>query len=191
VFGVCAVTISPALFTSASQTWNTPKVVLDCVRAFDDIHLDPCSNADSIVNATEEWRIERGEDGLARSWFLRSLIYVNPPYDELEAWAAKMAKEVDLGAEIIACIPARTETVAFQKYILPNCSAICFWRGRMRFGVGPAEGSRQVAMFGVDAPPQATGDNTAPFPSCLPYFGTRVERFARAFADVGRVVTVL
>lgn len=185
-------TISAALFSSESQTWNTPECVLERVRAFEPILLDPCSNAGSIVGADLEWRIERGEDGLCRPWApCDGLVYVNPPYDDLESWAAKMAEEAELGAEIIACIPARTETVAFQKHILATCQAVCFWRGRLKFGAGPAAGSRQVSMFGErgrHCAVQATGDNTAPFPSCLPYWGPRAERFAEVFASVGRVL---
>ncbi len=178
--------LAAALFTSDSQTWNTPESVLERVRVFAPIELDPCSNAHSIVKANTELRLDRGQDGLKADWV--SLTYCNPPYDDLETWAAKMAREGYRGTEIIACIPARTETVAFQKHILPTCQAICFWRGRLKFGSGPAD-TRQVSLFG-DAPVSvATGDNTAPFPSCLPYWGPMARRFAEVFSSVGRVVT--
>lgn len=180
-------TISAALFSSESQTWNTPECVLERVRRMGRIGLDPCGNTNSIVGASEEWRIERGEDGLARPWSTVGLVYVNPPYDDIEAWAKKMAAEATR-AEIVACIPARTETVAFQRYILPTAAAICFWRGRMRFNVGPAAGSRQIGMFGEEPSRQATGDNTAPFPSALPYWGKRADEFAAAFRDAGWIL---
>jgi hypothetical protein len=43
-------------------------------------------------------------------------------------------------------------------------------------------------MFGDNPVPQASGDNTAPFPSALPYWGVRPRQFARAFESAGWVV---
>ncbi len=179
--------LSAALFTSEAQTWNTPECVLERLRELGPIALDPCSNDSSIVGAREEWRIERGEDGLARPWHDVGLVYVNPPYDDLERWAAKMAREAARNVEIVACIPARTETVAFQKHILPTCTAIAFWKGRIKFGAGRAA-TAQASLFGAAETPLEEGENTAPFPSALPYWGTRPRRFARAFDSVGWVV---
>lgn len=179
--------IADALFSSASQTWNTPACVLERVRQVGAIELDPCSNEHSIVGANIDYRLERGDDGLALGWY--SLTYCNPPYSDLEAWAAKMAREAASGVEIIACIPARTDTAAFQRHILPTCSAICFWRGRIKFGIGPMDNTRQVSLWemGQTSRGSLSGD-PAPFPSCLPYWGTRVKRFAAAFGDAGRIV---
>ena len=179
--------IAAALYTSESQAWNTPEVVLDRVREVGAIVLDPCSNESSLVGAAEEWRIERGEDGLTRPWRDDGLVYVNPPYDDLERWAAKMAREAARGCQVLACIPARTETVAFQKHILPTCTAIAFWRGRIKFGAGRST-SRQVGLFGGEPEPLAEGDNVAPFPTALPYWGVRPRRFARAFEHVAWTV---
>jgi hypothetical protein len=175
-----------ALYTSESQTWNTPAEVVDRLRAFDPrgVVLDPCSNDSSIVGAAEEWRIERGEDGLARPWPDLGLVYVNPPYDELERWAAKMVREAARHVEILALIPARTDTAAFQRHILPTCTAIAFWRGRLKYGAGRAH-SAQPSLFG-DAPAELdAGQNVAPFPACLPYWGLRPHTFLRAMGEVG------
>ena len=179
--------MNAAMYSSATQTWNTPEPVVDALHVFDEPGLDPCSNATSIVRAREEWRIERGENGLVRSWRGHGLVYCNPPYDELEAWAKKMAREAIMGdVETIALIPARLETKAFQQLILASCSAICFWAGRLEYGVGLAY-SAQTSLFAEPEPELDTGDNTAPFPACLPYFGTRVEHFAKAFEKHGRI----
>lgn len=181
--------LSAALFTSDAQTWNTPQVVVDRLLDFDPrgIALDPCSNESSIVGAREEWRIERGEDGLARPWSSTGVNFCNPPYEDLLTWARKMAREAALHREIVALIPARTDTVAFQEFILRTCSAICFWKGRMKYGAGRAA-TPQVSLFGGEPAPLEEGENTAPFPSCLPYWGSRPRRFANAFESAGWVV---
>lgn len=178
--------LSPALFSSECITWNTPQPVADRLLAFDErgVALDPCSNDTSIVGAAEEWRIERGEDGLARPWADRGLVFCNPPYDDLETWAAKMAREAARHVEVIALIPARTDTVAFQKHILPSCSAIVFWRGRMKYGAGRAH-QAQTSLFGAAPVELEAGENVAPFPSCLPYWGSRPRQFLRAFESAG------
>jgi hypothetical protein len=188
------VTIGAALFSSAKQAWNTPDVVLAPVRAFAPIILDPCSNAESIVRARFEWRIERGEDGLRRPWFdfdaernERGCCFVNPPYEDLEEWARKIYAEGLGGTQMLVLIPARTETRAFQDYLLPRCGAVCFWKGRIAHGVGSAPSS-QRALFAGDAPPMDAGEHTAPFPSVVLYFGTRPGGFARVFELYGQVL---
>lgn len=180
-------TIAQALFSSASQTWNTPQPVVDRLFAFDDrgCSLDPCSNDTSIVPARTTWRIERGEDGLSRPWFSwEGPAFCNPPYEDLEPWASKMAAEAARHVEIIALIPSRPDTRAFQRSILRTCTAIHFWAGRMKYGAGRAE-SAQVGLFGEFPPALDEGENVAPFPSCLPYWGPRPRRFLRAFESAG------
>lgn len=177
---------SSALYSRASQTWNTPIEVIERLRAFDPrgVALDPCSNDTSLVGPHEEWRIERGEDGLARPWPDLGLVFVNPPYDELEVWARKMAAEAARHVEVLALIPARPDTCAFQRHILPTCTALFFWRGRMRYGSGLASSS-QAPLFSGERVKLEHGENVAPFPSCLPYWGRRSRAFLRAFEPTG------
>lgn len=153
------------LMASESQEWNTPEEVLRPVRAFDAIGLDPCSNERSIVGAAVEWRMERDGDSLLRCWAGLGLVFVNPPYSHhLRAWMAKCGSS---GAEVIALVPARTDARWWQEHA-GMADAICFWRGRVRF---------------------LGGEASAPFPSALPYWGPRVDRFAEVFREVG-IVTV-
>ena len=155
--------MSGALVTSARQTWNTPADVLDEIRRFDAIGLDPCSNPQSIVGAATEWQLERDGDSLARDWRGHGLVYCNPPYSRwLKRWMAKCSTA---GCEVISLTPARTDTVAWHSYAV-TCDAVCFWRGRMRF-------------LGAAA--------SAPFPSALCYWGDRIDRFVEVFGRVGIV----
>lgn len=163
-------TLAPALLSSTSPDWCTPESVLGLVREFagaEGIGLDPCSCTGSIVNTRVEWRLERGEDGLERSWQGYGLVYANPPYGRaLASWTIKIAQEAKLGVEIIALVPARTETNWFAK-LWAVASAVCFWSGRIKFIGAPAN---------------------APFPSAVVYFGPRRFRFAAVFENAGRVV---
>lgn len=61
------------------------------------IDLDPCSNAASAVRALVDYRLDRGQDGLALPW-RASLTYVNPPYGrEVNRWVCKAVAEYDAG----------------------------------------------------------------------------------------------
>lgn len=96
------------------------------------------------------------------------LIYVNCPYGRtIGRWTAKCRNEAEEGAEIIALLPARTDTRWWRDCTPPRSArAVAFLRGRLRFVGAPAG---------------------APFPSCLVYWGPRKYRFADAFADAGAI----
>lgn len=148
--------------SSARQTWNTPEIVIQVItRALGPIALDPCSNPTSIVGARVAWELERDGDSLARPWFPRGRIYVNPPYKrDLPRWVAKIvdAYRARRGAlEIVALVPARTDARWWHAAIEGGALA-GFWRGRLRF-----LGAR----------------TSAPFPSALLYWGERPDRFRR------------
>jgi DNA N-6-adenine-methyltransferase (Dam) len=182
---------SAALFSSESQCWLTPPSVLERILAFEPrgISLDPCGNVDSVLNAKEQWLIERGEDGLSRDWPADGLIFINPPFNEAERWAAKTAAESARKREAILLLPARTDTFAYQRHILPSCSALCMWKGRIQFGAGRSSG-KQGELFGGEPATISTGENTATFATLFSYFGTRSSQFVRAFEPAGWSVVV-
>lgn len=152
-----------SMLASDRQDWNTPEGVIDRVRAFDAIGLDPCSNAGAIVGASTEWRLERDGDSLTRDWRGHGVVFVNPPYGpHLLRWMAKCAAS---GAEVITLTPARTDTKWWQNHAA-RASAICYWRGRITF-----RGAR----------------DPAPFPTASCYFGERVDRFVEVFKPAGLV----
>src|SRR6266545_925179 len=121
------------LLSSAHADWCTPDPVLELVRLLGPIGLDPCSNERSIVGARVEWTAH--DDGLARSWAGFGLVYVNPPYGRktIAAWAAKCHAQ-GRRAEVVALLPARTDTRWWQMFCAPpGAQAVCFLAGRIRF----------------------------------------------------------
>lgn len=156
--------------SSASEHWPTPSEILDLVRQVNDIGLDPCSNSKSIVNAKKEFFFPR-HDGLVESWAGHDgLVYVNPPYGrKIKKWAEKASGESTLGTEIIMLVPARTDTKWMHDFIFNSASAVCFWKGRIKF---------------------LGAQSSAPFPSAIVYWGSNVERFEEVFSTKGLVVRV-
>jgi DNA N-6-adenine-methyltransferase Dam len=156
--------LSP-MMSSADQTWNTPRWFIDRVeRALGPIGLDPCSNASSVVRAAVEFRLDRGEDGLALPWHGFGLVFVNPPFGrEIGAWTQRCAR---VGSEVVALVPARCDTAWFHD-AAHTCDALILWRGRFAFRV------------------RDTDRGNAPFPSAVFYWGARRAMFLREFAADG------
>jgi hypothetical protein len=183
------VALAPGMFSSEYDSWCTPAPVLDRVREIGPIGLDPFSNAQSIVSAKREFRLERGEDALRLDWRGFGLVYVNPPFgDEIVACMRRVAHFGLLGVEIVALIPHRTDTGWYREAIM-SVTAKCEWRGRMKFIHGASD-RRQMNLLGEPAPlPPTEGDAAAPFPTALLYYGRRRARFVRAFAGAGEIWT--
>lgn len=151
-------------FSSKTPEWCTPPEVISRTRsALGGIDLDPCSNSGE-PNVPAKRHFTEADDGLAREWSGR--VYMNPPYGRvIRLWVAKLLDEVDAGrvTAAIALVPARTDTAWFA--LLRDCT-LCFIRGRLRF---------------------SNSESSAPFPSVLAYFGPDMDRFVRAFQDMGDV----
>lgn len=154
---------------STETNWHTPEWLLDLVRQIGAIGLDPATDATNPTKAGATFT--PAEDGLSRPWAGRGLVYVNPPYSRGESpmWAEKILAEAKAGAEIVALLPARTDTRWWHDCIAMLADAVCFLRGRPRFIDGDNGGA----------------DGAGKFPSAVAYFGDRAKAFRRAFAGVG------
>lgn len=156
-----------SLFSSERIDWNTPQKVVDAVRKMGQIGLDPCSNPNSLVGASVEFSLEKGNDGLREKWGGNGLVYCNPPYGRVIAdWSRKMVTEAINGTEIIALVPSRTDTFWMQ-LMLDYCQVCLFWTGRLSF---------------------LGASSSAPFPSAVVYFGARTEDFCSVFGAYGKLL---
>jgi phage N-6-adenine-methyltransferase len=155
--------VDQALLSSVRHDWRTPEVVLWRVHRLGPIGLDPCTDVDNPCNAATFMT----RDGLERSWAGHGLVYCNPPYGRaIKHWIAKCATEAAAGVEIIALVPSRTDT-AWWHEAYTTCQSVAFWMGRLTFRDAPA---------------------SAPFPSCLFYWGKRSYEFGQQFAERARAV---
>jgi hypothetical protein len=158
---------------TVNDTWGTPKYVLDAiVRVLGPIGLDPCSHPDAVVPCTHAIMLpgyERASpyagqtwrgDGLTTEWDGYGLVYVNPPYSELDPWCQKAARE---GDEVVMLVPCRTGNV--------------YWPS----GAGQADVEVRL--------PRVTHRGSkahAPWHSWLLYYGKRVE-LALSLVELGEV----
>jgi hypothetical protein len=144
------------------------------------IHLDPCSNRYSIVNAQVEYCLPE-HDGLREAWNFPT-IYVNPPYGldrerdtSIRDWLRK-CEEANrrYQAEVIALIPVATNTGHWKKYVYGKATAICFlFDTRLRFLVEGKDGGKG-----------------APMSCALVYWGCHYEKFFQIFIKFGAVINI-
>lgn len=161
-----------------SKHWGTPKKYVDSVRhVFGTIHLDPCSNEWSIVNAETEWSLPN--DGLKETWNFPT-IYVNPPYGSdpekgtrILHWLRKCLEANKLySSQIIALVPVATNTLHWKECIWKQASSICFlYDTRLRF-----------LEQGIDR------GNGAPMACAAIYWGNNTSIFEDVFACHGAIV---
>lgn len=152
-------------FSSESGRYNTPFHIVEAVEeTLGGIDLDPCSNSRTDPNVPAREVFVEEDDGLTQRWSGR--VFVNPPYGNvLGNWVMKCVAEYEEGevTEAILLVPSRTDTRWFDRlHPYPRC----YIQGRLKF-------------HGLE--------NSAPFPSMVTYLGEQQERFARIWAEHGRI----
>lgn len=135
-------------FSSASQTWNTPKELFKGLNEEWKFTLDAACIPSSAL-CDQYFTPE--DDGLARHWGTHT-VWCNPPYDDIKSWCDKAVQAYKDGATVMMLIPSRTDTKAFQEFAGKYCTCVCFIKGRLKF---------------EDPTKRDKSANTAPFPSCL------------------------
>jgi site-specific DNA-methyltransferase (adenine-specific) len=134
-------------FSSKSDLWTTPQSLFDQLNHEFNFTLDPCCTEET--HKCKKYYTPK-EDGLSQSWEGET-VFVNPPYSrkEMPKWIHKCHDEHKAyGITIVMLIPAKTETIAFHRYIYKKAE-LRFIKGRLKFG-----GNK----------------NNAPFPSMLVIF---------------------
>lgn len=118
------------MFSSVKQDWATPKSVFNELDKEFNFTLDPCC---SEKTAKCKIFFTKEIDGLKQSWEGQRC-FVNPPFGrEQAAWIKKCYEESQKKNTIVVMlIPARTDTIAFHRYIYPNAE-LRFIKGRIKF----------------------------------------------------------
>jgi len=122
-------------FSSAKPDWATPWwLIRKCEARWGRFELDVCGTHEN-AKAPCAWTPE--QDGLKQPW--RGMCWCNPPYGrEIGKWVARAAQQsADEGAQVVALLPARTDTAWWHDYVA-LASFIGFLRGKVRFEGAPA-----------------------------------------------------
>jgi hypothetical protein len=167
---------------TSSHGWCTPHKYVQAVQEVfgGTIHLDPCSNKHSIVQAKTEYLLPQ-YDGLRESWNFPT-IYVNPPYGldkergtSIKNWLAMCAATHEAhNSEVIALVPVAVNTGHWKKFIFTKAQSICFlYDTRLRF-----------LENGLDA------GKGAPMACAMIYWGRNPQKFYSVFIEHGAVVDI-
>lgn len=157
------------MFSSASDEWSTPQWLFDRVNDVFNFDFDAAATAKNTK--TKKWMGLDRYDALKRGWPGYLKFWLNPPYSrglqskfiERAYWYTKFSSNTNL---VVALIPARTDTKLFHEYCF-KANYILFLQGRLKFG---------------------DSKNSAPFPSCLVFFGDVKEKDVMKLSDLGRII---
>lgn len=121
-----------ALYSSATDEWETPQEIYGMLDKVFHFTLDACATAE---NAKCEKYYTREQDGLQQPW--TGNVWCNPPYGrDLPRWLEKARREIRENADVIVMlIHARTDTKWFHEYIYRQ-PGVEYWfiKGRLKFG---------------------------------------------------------
>lgn len=146
------------MFTSArtgekqQDRWQTPQAIFSQLN--DEFHFTLDAAAESTTALCPAYFTEQ-DDALTQSWESQ-VVFCNPPYSKLKAFARKAYEESLKGVTVVMLVPARTDTQAFHHYL--SKGEVRFIKGRLKFLQ------------------QGKVQNTAPFPSMVCVLGGRVEK---------------
>lgn len=130
------------MFSSQTDSWETPQWLFDRLDADYHFTLDPCAtfeNKKCFKFYTEK------EDGLKQDWFGEH-VFINPPFSQIGKWVEKAVREYMNKVLVVMLLPVRSDTKWFHSYIPGVASQIYFIKGRLKFG---------------------KSKNSAPFPSMI------------------------
>ena len=142
-----------ALFSKASDEWETPKWLFDLLD--NEFHFDY-----DLACTHQNCKCKNGvfspeQDALIFPWrwlAVRSIVgFLNPPYSKIAAFMKKAYEESLKGAVVVCLIPCRTDTRYWHDYVM-KAQEIRFVKGRLKFNGGSCG---------------------APFPSCVVIFNNK------------------
>ena len=123
--------------TSKTPEWETPQDLFDVLNKEFNFDIDVCATAEN-AKVLNYW--DKATNGLEQNWSLWGWKWMNPPYGrEIVDWVKKASEE----RQVVALLPARTDTRWFHDYIYKKKGVIIrFLKGRLKFS-----GAKNSAPF--------------------------------------------
>lgn len=111
----------------STDDWGTPQAFYDMLHEEFSFTLDPCASPE---NAKAEF-FTVDDDGLEQDWG-ENICFVNFPYSQAKAWAAKCVDAALNGATVVVLCAARTDA-AWWQYLVAGADEVRFVKGRLAF----------------------------------------------------------
>lgn len=116
----------------SKQNYKTPADFMAAIKArFGAPEFDLAAD-ESNKQTPHYFSIE--EDSLKQDWHKIEVrwLWLNPPFDRIEPWAAKCAEESVMGANILFLVPASVGSEWYRKYVQFNAVTLAL-NGRLHF----------------------------------------------------------
>lgn len=121
------------------QDFETPKEFIEAmVKRFGPIAFDLAASDNNFKGPSDCWFSEQN-DSLSMPWHdIPGLLFLNPPFRDIEPWAAKCAREAVMRANILFLIPASVGSNWFANHVHNKAARVMFLRPRLSFdGIAP------------------------------------------------------
>ncbi len=123
--------------TETTNSWITPDDIF--TQLDKEFHFTLDVAADDINTKCKTYFTEKS-NGLLQSWN-NHICWMNPPYDNIEAWMRKALIEKLINRVTTVCLlPARTDVKWFWNYVIDHAE-IRLIKGRLKFTRGIYDGS--------------------------------------------------
>lgn len=117
--------------SGGTDEWETPREFFDMLNKRFGFTLDPCASVNETSPKCEQFYTKE-DDGLSKHW-VGNVVYINPPYSEVDNWIKKAYHESRKNATCVLLIPARTDKKIFHETIMKYANEIMFVKGRLKF----------------------------------------------------------
>lgn len=150
--------------SSKDHTWETPQELFDKLNNVFNFKTDVCALPET-AKCDEYFTPE--VDGLKQDWV--DICWCNPPYGRMQKDWIKKARDESLKNDvtIVMLIPAKPDTKIWHDVIFKDSSAVCFIKGRLRFG---------------------NAKENAPFPSAIVVFGNVTSKQIETLSSFGYTI---
>ena len=169
------------MFSSKSDSWETPQDLFDKLNKEFNFTLDPCATHE---NHKCDKYYTKEDDGLSKDWS-NEKVFVNPPYGRsIGKWVKKCYEESKKqNPNIIMLIPSRTDTKWEHLYIFERAKAICFIKGRLKFINREFPSYNENGDFKI---------SSAPFPSQIVLFSddNLTSEQMKLFNELGKLIVL-
>lgn len=140
--------INRGLFTSTTDSWETPQDFFDRLDEEFNFEVDVCALPE---NAKCDKYYTPEIDGLKQEW--TGVCWMNPPYGrQIGRWMEKAYKShIENNATVVCLVPARTDTLWWHNYCMKG--EIRLVKGRLKFSNSKdsAPFPSAVVIFSKDA----------------------------------------
>ena len=126
-----------AAFSAQRDDWETPRYLYDKLNEEFGFTLDAAAND---MNHKCEHYFTKEDSAFDHTWE-NETVFCNPPYGrQIRDWVRKCSQEASrIGTTVVMLLPARTDTIWFQQYILNNAE-VRFIPGRLKYELGGVPG---------------------------------------------------